>query len=177
MSHLTLARPYAKAAYLYAKEKGEVEPWFDFLGELGLLFASRKMLSLLKNPKLQVSILLDVLFHQLQHQPNANMRHYLQVLAENKRLDCLPDIVALFARDWQHDRAVREVEVISTEALSKTQLSDLETALTKRFNQRIFIHASVDPLLIGGVMIRSNDYVMDGSLLGQLKRLKHTLMQ
>jgi F-type H+-transporting ATPase subunit delta len=177
MKNLSLARPYAKAAYLYAKEHLQVEPWFDFLGELGVLFADINMLKLIKNPKLSRAVLLETLTSALKHKPTVPMLHFLQQLAEKNRLELLPEIVELFARDWQKDRTVREVEITATQKLSDKQLAELQTSLTHQFKQPVFIEVVIDERLIGGLIIRSGDYVMDGSLRGQLKRLKHTLMQ
>lgn len=176
MKNYVLARPYAKAAYLYAKEKGVVEPWFDFLGELGVLFADRNTVALLKNPRLSDEVLLDVLISSLSTRPTTEMQNFLQLLAEKKRLSVLPEIVECYARDWENDRAVRHVDIISTTPLSKKELADLRETLEIRLGQPVFLEPSIDESLIGGMMIRSDDYVMDGSLKGQLSRLRQALM-
>ncbi len=176
MKNYVLARPYAKAAYLYAKEKGVVPAWFDFLGALGVLFADRKTLELLKNPRLSDDILVEVLIVALPQYPSPEMQNFLRTVAQAKRLPVLPEMVECFARDWQQDRTVRHVNVTSTVTLTAAELHDLKLTLEAEWKRPVFIEPAIDESLIGGIMIQSDDYVMDGSLKGQLSRLRQSLM-
>ncbi len=175
MKNYTLARPYAKAAYLYAKEHHAVQAWFDFLGKLGVLFADRDMQNLLQNPQLPKATLLAILAENLSPKPDAGMQNFLHELTVQQRLAVLPEMVELFAEDWQKDRQVKEFNITSAAELSKSEVAELEKNLTAQFAQPVFLTLHVDQSLIGGMMIQSGDYVMDGSLKGQLDRLKYSL--
>ena len=175
MKNYVLARPYAKAAYLYAKEQGAVETWFQFLGQLGLLFAEHAMQNLLQNPQLPKEMLLDIIAENLSPKPDASMQNFLHELAVQHRLPFLPEMVELFAEDWQKDRQVKEFNITSAMELSKTEVAELEKNLAAQFKQPAFLTLQIDQSLIGGMMIQSGDYVLDGSLKGQLNRLKYSL--
>jgi F-type H+-transporting ATPase subunit delta len=175
MKNYTLARPYAKAAYLYAKEQHAVEAWFAFLGHLGVLFADQEMQSLLQNPLLSSEVLIEVLLEQIQPRPDAGMENFLREITRQHRLVVLPEMVELFAEDWQKDRQVKEFNVTSAAELSQSALSELEKNLSVQFGQPVFLTLKIDESLIGGMVIQSGDYVVDGSLKGQLNRLKYSL--
>ncbi len=175
MKNYTLARPYAKAAYLYAKEHETVDAWFAFLGQLGLLFADQAMQNLLQNPQLSKADLMAVISDTMSPKPDQGMHNFLHELTLRQRLAVLPEMVELFAEDWQKDRQVKEVMVTSAAELSKTDVAELEKNLTARFKQPVFLTMQIDESLIGGLMIQSGDYVVDGSLKGQLNRLKYSL--
>jgi F-type H+-transporting ATPase subunit delta len=175
MKNYTLARPYAKAAYLYAKEHHTVQLWFTFLGELGVLFADHAMQNLLENPQLPKATLLAIITENLSAKPDVGMQNFLRELTLQQRLAVLPEMVELFAEDWQKDRQVKEFTVTSANALSKVEVAELEKNLSAQFKQPVFLTLQIDPTLIGGLMIQSGDYVVDGSLKGQLNRLKYSL--
>ncbi|MCX7122578.1 MAG: F0F1 ATP synthase subunit delta [Gammaproteobacteria bacterium] len=175
MKNDTLARPYAKAAYLYAKEQGTVELWFQFLGKLGLVFADHTMQNLLQNPQLPKETLLAIITENMSPSPDQGMQNFLKELTHQQRLAVLPEMVELFAEDWQMDRHVKEFTVSSATALSTAQITELEQNLTAQFKQPVFLTLKIDESLMGGMMIQSGDYVVDGSLKGQLNRLKYSL--
>ncbi len=175
MKNHTLARPYAKAAYQYAKETGKVEAWFKFLGQMGVLFAERSMQNLLHHPELSALVLVDTILTQFEGNVESGMANFLKEVALQKRLNVLPEMVELFAEDWQKDRQVKEFTVTSATALSKAEKAELEKTLSAQFNGPVFLSFNIDQGLIGGVMIQSGDYVVDGSLKGQLTRLKYAL--
>ena len=175
MKNYTLARPYAKAAYLYAKETATVEAWFQFLGKLGLLFAEQSMQNLLQNPQLPKDLLLDIISKNTEPKPDAGMKNFLRELMLQQRLAVLPEMVELFAEDWQKDRQVKEFNIRSAVELTPAEVKELEENLAAQFKQPVFLTLEIDTSLIGGILIQSGDYVVDGSLKGQLNRLKYSL--
>ncbi len=174
MKHLSQARPYAHAAYLFAKERGVVAQWGEFLNKLAEIFSDEALLVLLKHPKFDPAVVIEILLDKLSNQ-DIHAKNFLLLLAENHRLMLLPEIAELFAECVKRDAAIREVTLTSAMKLAKSEIKTIEKNLEAQFKQPIHITITEDPTLIGGVIVRSGDYVLDASLQGQLQHLKQNL--
>ena len=171
---LTVARPYAKAAFEYARDHEALDSWSKALGFLSAAVANNDVRRLLGSPKLEndkkVALLSDMLPEQ-----STDVSRFLDTLADQGRLLALPFI----AEQFEHLRADHEqrVEVLVTSAyeLDSQQQTKLANALKKRLNREISITTQVDKALIGGVILRAGDTVIDGSVRGRLNRLSEAL--
>src|SRR5690606_25555099 len=102
-------------------------------------------------------------------------RNLVQLLAENRRLQLLPLIREQFdALKLQRQQSV-DVELISAQPLDQGQQDKLAQALARKLERSINITTSVDESLLGGVLIRAGDTVIDGSIRGRLTKLAEAL--
>ena len=171
---LTVARPYAKAAFEYARDHEALDSWSQALGFLSTAVANSDVRRLLGSPKLEndkkVALLSDMLPEQ-----NADVSRFLDTLADQGRLTALPFIAEQFEYlRAEHEQRV-EVTVTSAYELDGEQQTKLADALKKRLNREISITTQVDKSLIGGVILRAGDTVIDGSVRGRLNRLSEAL--
>ncbi len=172
---LTVARPYAKAAFEYARDHDALDSWSQSLNFLGVVVANSDVRRLLGNPiygnDKKVSLLTDM----TPGEQDDALHRFLVVLAEQGRLTSLKSI----AEQFEHLRAEHEqrieVNVISAYKLDSKQKTKLANALKKRLNREISITTRVDKSLIGGVILRAGDTVIDGSVRGRLNRLSEAL--
>ncbi len=102
---------------------------------------------------------------------DANGRALLDLLAENDRIDYLPEIATHFDELKAEHQNVADVEVVSAAALNDAQQQRLAGALRARLRRDVRLHCTVDPSLIGGAVVRSGDLLIDGSLANKLQRL------
>jgi F-type H+-transporting ATPase subunit delta len=101
--------------------------------------------------------------------------NFIRTLAEHDRLPLIPVIAELYEQHKaEHDRSI-VVEVESAFELSDDQQKTLATALTKRLDRTVTPHVTINPALIGGVLIRAGDLVIDGSVRGKLDKLAEAL--
>ncbi len=175
MKNYALARPYAKAAYLFASEAHTLEAWSDFLGKMDHLLNDEAIKNALNHPHFKAQSFISLVIEKLGPHAVPAFRNFLQLLAEKNRLSVLPEIEELFLADMKKGRDHRVVTVKTAFKLTKTALKALETRLSKQFNETIDMAVVEDASLIGGMIIESGDYVEDASLSGQLQRLKQTL--
>ena len=157
---LTLARPYAKAAFAYASEQGATDNWST---ALNLLSAA---------PAEQVSIFAKV----LGEDQTAAVSNFLTLLAENNRLALLPEIQAEYEQLKSQNNNNVDVVIESAFPLSADQEQVLKAALEKRFNSTVSIVVEVNPALIAGVVIRAGDQVIDDSALNKLEKMRTRLL-
>jgi len=171
----TLARPYARAAFEYAREHDVVGSWSEQLAGVAAVAADERVAAALDNPSLtderQAAILNEVCGEQCGPQ----MQNFVRVLAANRRLPLLPEI----RRQFELLKAARErsvdVEVISAFDLPQQTMEKLAGVLGKKLEREVMVSAKTDRGLLGGVLIRAGDTVIDGSVRGRLNKLAEAL--
>jgi len=168
----TLARPYARAVFLLAKEEGRFKDVSESLAFSAQASETPEIAALLDDPRIAPGRLIDLLIH-----PEAadSMRRFLALLAENGRLSLLPEIYALFEQLRAENEHVIKARITSATPLSDAELQPLVQALKKRFGSEIEVSTAVDPALNGGALIDAGDIVIDGSVRNKLARLQASL--
>jgi len=170
---MTLARPYARAAFGLAREHGRLPQWSNLLGFAAAVAKDEGAQALLGHPRLSLDDTLGLLLPAGDIDPN--FRQYLVVLADNRRLALLPEISAQYdALRAEAERTVN-VTVTSAQPLGAQEVQTLTQALERRFGGAIALSQAVDPELIGGAVIDAGDVVIDGSVRGKLARLEASL--
>jgi len=106
---------------------------------------------------------------------NDNARRFVQVLAENRRLQLLPQIYQQFEVLKANREKTVEVSVVTASEISTEQQDKLASALSKKLEREVNMQVSIDGSLIGGVVIRAGDTVIDGSIRGRLAKLAEVL--
>ena len=172
-STLTLARPYARAAFALARESGRLQPWSDLLAFAATVASDQRVQSLLGNPKLQVADAVGLLLPNGDSDPT--FAQFLTVLADNGRLALLPDVAALYAELLAESQHIVKAKITSATALDAAELAKLKAALMKRFGREVEVETALDPELLGGAVIDAGDIVIDGSLRSKLARLESAL--
>ena len=167
----TVARPYAKAAFAYAREQGKLDAWSGWLGTARAVVLSEEFGALERSPAVGTRQLVELVAGVCGDALDANARAFLDLLAENGRLDYLPEIATRFEELKAEDQNVADVEVTSAVELSDAQRERLAVALRKRLHRDVRLHCHVDPALIGGAVVRSGDMLIDGSIASRLERL------
>ncbi len=108
---------------------------------------------------------------------NDRGRKFVQVLAQNKRLDIIAEISAQFEALRAAEEQTLDVEVISAYPISDSESATLREGLARKFAKAVNLSSSVDSSLIGGAVIRAGDTVIDGSIRGKLNKLAETLQR
>jgi F-type H+-transporting ATPase subunit delta len=171
----TLARPYAKAAFEYAREHGALGEWAEQLATLAAVSSDPGMAAVLNDPSLtdeqQSGTLADVCGDVL----GAPARNFIAILASNKRLGLLPEIYSQFALFKANQEKSVDVEVVSAFELEDAARDKLAAALGKRLEREVKVTTATDENLLGGVLIRAGDLVIDGSVRGRLNKLAEAM--
>jgi F-type H+-transporting ATPase subunit delta len=167
----TIARPYAKAAFDYARGAGAFAAWSQGLKTAAAVVADPRVAALIKNPRVTAAEVAGLVTGVAGDALDEAMRNFLQVLAENHRLLLLPEIAAHYEAERARVENTVDVEIVSAVPLSAAQADKLSAALAKRLGRSVRMTKSIDPALLGGAVIRAGDMVIDGSLKGRLQRL------
>ncbi len=181
---LTLARPYARAAYAIARDTGDAQSWSDALAFAAQLAADPRVQSLLGHPQLSRSDAVALLSAPAARNAGAPdlfgsdlFGNFLALLADNRRLPLLADIAGLFEALRADAERIVKARITSATTLPAAELESIKVALKRRFGRDVELTTAVDESLIGGAVIDAGDVVIDGSLKSKLGRLQSALAQ
>jgi F-type H+-transporting ATPase subunit delta len=167
----TIARPYAKAAFQYARDANDFAGWSQALARLAEIVADPRVAALTKSPQWTAADVANLTIDVGGASLNPGMQNFVRVLAENHRLLLLPEIAAHYEEFRSAVENTVDVEVVSAVKLDAAQSGKLSAALAKRLKRNVRMKNSVDATLLGGAVLRAGDLVIDGSLKGRLERL------
>ncbi|MCF6354649.1 MAG: F0F1 ATP synthase subunit delta [Candidatus Polarisedimenticolaceae bacterium] len=169
--NLTIARPYAEAVFGRARESDKLDHWLDTLGLLAAIVQDERVAAAISNPKLEsdqrISMMLDICAKHL----DAEGRNLVRLLVHNSRLSVLPEIASIYEGLKNESQGSLDVEIVSAYKMTKAQENTLAAALKKRLDREIRVTSEINRDLIGGVIIRAGDLVIDGSVQGRLRKL------
>ena len=170
-----LARPYGLAAFNQAREEGNVEEWNNMLQLLTLIMQDATMRGLTANPKVNDQQLAELIIDVGGDGLSKTGGNLVRLMAENERLTEMADVAAVFEAERDATEGRSHVEVTSAFALTETQQKTIADSMSKRLGTEVDVSVTVDESLIGGVVIRAGDTVIDASLRGRLDQLGQTL--
>lgn len=171
----TLARPYARAAFEFARENNSLDSWSSSLALAAAVSQDSTVAKLLDSPTLTAEKKAIALTKICGDQLQVNVKAFVGVLAENKRLGLLAHISNLFENLKAKQEKFSDVQIVSAFELD----SGVEKALADKLKTVLMVDVAlktkIDKSLIGGVIVRSGDTVIDGSIKGRLSKLAETL--
>jgi F-type H+-transporting ATPase subunit delta len=171
----TVARPYAEAAFKLADEAHALGKWSEMLAALALVAENERVRAAIPDPNLTDAQVAGLFISILAGKLTGEAENFVRVLAQNGRLELLPEIRQQFEARKNEREGVVEAEVQSAFELNQAQLADLVQRLEKKTGRKVRAHVSVDRELIGGVKIVLGDKVIDGSARAQLGALETAL--
>ena len=171
---ITLARPYARAAFEVAQGAGTLDAWSQALEFAAAVAADAQVTALAGDPRVSAAQL--VALHLPSGTPaDAPFALFLGEMAEQRRLGLLPEVAALYAAFKRESESQLLVKVTSAMALDAAQTEQLRVSLQRRFKRDIALQTDVDPTLLAGVVIDTGSEVIDGSARGRLAQLASAL--
>jgi F-type H+-transporting ATPase subunit delta len=173
---ITVARPYALAAFDEARKNNDLKGWSDVLLTAASAVENEQVRTLIMSPRVQKQQLQD-LFLALcgGDKLNKQVRNFIKILIEGQRLILLPEITAMF--EVMRAEAEKSVDVVVTSAfdLNDAQKQKITAAMKKRLGREIRLNCETNPKLLGGIVIRAGDKVIDGSARTHLTELANAL--
>lgn len=173
--YTTSARPYARAVYTLATETSSVDSWGDALTLLAAVATDASMQELLDQPQLSKEQKGELMLKVVSDKLNQQQQNLVRLMAENDRLRALPEVAHQFEIYRAEAEGKVEAEVISAFALTSEQEKAITKMLKSKLGRDVSITTSTDESLIGGVIIKAGDTIIDGSMKSQLESLAISL--
>lgn len=172
---ITLARPYAKAAFEVALAANELDAWSQALRLLANVAENDKVRRRLLSPALTAAQQSETLINLCGDELSPKVHKLINVLVENKRLTLLVEIAELFEALKAVQESTVDVEMSTAFELNQEIVNKITQALKTRLNREIKLQIRVDKHLIGGAVIRAGDTVIDSSVRGKLTKLAEAM--
>jgi F-type H+-transporting ATPase subunit delta len=172
---LTTARPYAQAAFEEALKLSELKIWSEKLVSLSEAISYPEVREVVTSPRVAKSKIESLMEGLSGGNVSVQQRNFIRVLVENQRLLLLPEIAVLF--EALRAEAERTVNVVVDSAfeLSDAQQEKIISSLKTRLGREIKLVCKVNKELLGGVVIRAGDKVIDGSARTRLGEMANAL--
>lgn len=172
----TVARPYARAAFSKALDEASgLANWSRMLALLSAAVQSQPVRFALDNPRLtteqEARLVTDIMGDAL----SVKGRNFVSILASNGRMALLPAIHEIYEMLKAHHEKTMDVTLTSAFEISTDDSRKLAEALKKRLQREVHLSSTVDKSLLGGVIIRTEDTVIDNSVRGRLQKLARVL--
>jgi F-type H+-transporting ATPase subunit delta len=173
--NLTLARPYAEAAFALARAGKSLDAWETALARMGAVAGDVRVRAIVGDPKVSPEQVAN-LFIDTVGKLSDDQKNFVTILVDNERLLVLPEIHTLFLELKNKHEGVKQAHITSAFPLDDKALKSLIDELEPRFNCKLDVTVSVNPELIGGVRIAVGDEVIDASVRGKLASMAAALM-
>ncbi len=172
---VTIARPYAEAAFGLAKERGELDKWSSALALMAAVYEDPQMQAALANPKVTTADVERLMLSICGERLDGNARNFVQLLVRNGRLVVLPELRHLFEQLKAEHEGLVEARISTAYPLDDAQLRQIVSVLSNRYKKNVSPAVDVDPELIGGIKVQVGDKVWDASVRGRLQQMAATL--
>lgn len=168
---ITVARPYAQAAFDEAQKKGELKAWSEMLHSAAQAVEQQDMQTVITSARVATAQLNNLMLAVCGGNLSVTAQNFIKLLVENKRLIVLPQILEMF--ETLRAEAEKSVDVVVTSAfdLTEAQKQKIAAALKVRMGREIKLSCETNRELLGGVVIRAGDKVIDGSARTRLSEL------
>lgn len=171
----TIARPYAQAVFQLARERNALDKWSNMLEAGDRIVRDPALSELIDDPRVNQQQLIEIVLAAAADYLDEQGANFIRLLVQNDRLNQLPEIRELFESFRREAEQTVEARVITAFPLTEAQQRQIGEALEKRLGHTVVLTETVDESLLGGMMIRIGDRVIDGSITSQLSRLARNL--
>jgi ATP synthase F1 delta subunit len=167
-----VAEVYARALFEAADDKQVLDPVHDQLGQFAdALNQNRELVQFFFSPYFSVDQKKDGL-HRAVEGAEPVFMNFLEALLERHRMPVIFRIRSRFDRLWEDEHKLLPVEVTSAVQLDEGTVSSIGESIGKQLDRTVELSSSVDPNIIGGIVLRVGNFVLDASIRGRLEKLR-----
>ena len=170
------ARRYAEAAFDVAQRDGTIEAWRSELEAASAVIGDERAISALANPALPIDQRSMAVAGLLKGIASGPVQNLIQLLLRRGRIEELGRVAAEFRRLDDRRQGITHATVTSAAPLTPDEVRALTARLEQSTGGRIALKTEVDESLLGGLVVRVGDRLIDGSVRGRLERLRNQLI-
>ncbi len=169
------ARRYAEAAFEIAGRDQAVDAWLGDLDTASAALAEPRAVRLLDNPAVPLADRERVVRDALGGRISDKALNLILLLVRRGRADVLGGVASEFRRLRDQHQGISHAAVTSAAPLDEAEIDGLRERLADMTRGPVEISFEVDPTILGGVVVRIGDRLIDGSIRGRLERLRNRL--
>ncbi len=170
------AKRYAKALFEITKDSELLEKVEQDLHlVVKVIYSNEDIKNFLNHPQITREVKKDIINSAFSKNISQITKNFIFQLIDNNRQDALEGILSEYIKMANNYRGIIDVEALSVVALNDVEKEKITNSFTKRFNKQIRLKNTIDPSIIGGMIVRIGDKVYDGSIRTKLKVMKRNL--
>ncbi len=170
MSGMPSARRYARAAFEIASERNALREWTSALSLVGASLAHEDLLALLNAPQVPNGVKMKGIDTVLG-ETDQLIRNMLYLLVERDQIRLLPEIIVEFGHAADEARGIARAQVTTAVPLDEQQSKLVQEKLGSVVGKDVVISRVVDPSILGGLVARVGDSMLDASTKTKLRDL------
>ncbi len=171
----SIARPYAQAIFELARDAGNFEHWSENLKNLSDIVSLPDMQAVLSDPRIARNQVLDIVLKIGGSEFDELTQNFVRVLSHYRRLPIVPQIAKQYETLRAAEQGIIDAELETAYEIDDNQLSQLIDAMQNKLGRKVRLTRKLNADLIGGVVIRAGDWVIDDSIRARLDKLSSTL--
>ena len=172
---ITVARPYAMAAWRHAESNGKVDLWSEMLALMADIVRNETMAKIVGDPRVDAGQLSRLMLDICGGRLNKEAESLVRILVENGKLGLMPEIASVYASLKSEAGGAVDATVLAAFPVNAKLEQEIAAAMQKRLNREMNFTTEEDKSLLGGVVIRVGDMVIDASIKGQIEALANEL--
>jgi F-type H+-transporting ATPase subunit delta len=177
MRDQTIARNYAETLLALARKANDLAGYGAMIGDVAeALRRDDRLRRFLESPRISAAQKNEVLAHAFQDRMPRLFVRFLQALVSNRRQLLIPEIAIEYQTLVDEVEGRLHADVTVAHAMDDEERSTIARQLTRTFGRQVVPHVRVNPAILGGVVIRVGDTVMDGSVRRRLAVLRNTML-
>jgi F-type H+-transporting ATPase subunit delta len=174
----TVARSYAAALFELGQRTGEAEAFGRALARVaGLIESDRRIREFLRSPKIDPSTKKDALAQALGRTVPAYVLDFLKVMIDKRRQNLVPQVASEYGLMLDEQMGRLNAQVTLAHEPDERQEEDIAARLSELLGKAVVPHIRVDPDILGGIVVRFGDRVLDGSLRRRLRTLRKQMLE
>ena len=170
------AKRYAQAVFSLGKEQGTLDAWSNDLAVLSRIVADDRIAVYLTNPSVAAERRIEAIESSLGANVQPEARNLARMLIERDRTMLIPDIREMFDAQLRAERGIAVAQVTSAEQLSDAEQDFIRQRLEAMTGRKVELAIRIDPEIIGGIIVRIGDQVIDGSVRNKLEKMRSRLL-
>ena len=174
---ITVARPYAVAAWRHAEAEGKVDLWAEMLQLMADIVRNETMSKIVTDPRVGTDRLSQLMLDICGGRISDTAESFIKLLVENGKLSLMPEIYAVFAAMKAEAGGAVDATLLAAYPVNAKFEQSIAAAMQKKLNREVKFTTEEDKSLLGGVIIRAGDMVIDASIRGQIESLANELRQ
>jgi F-type H+-transporting ATPase subunit delta len=170
------AKRYAQAIFSLGKERDTLDAWQGDLALLADIVGDGRVATYLINPSVTADRKLTTLESALDTNVQPETRNLAKMLIDRNRTNLIPEIREIFDDQVRAERGVVVADVTTAELLTEAERELIREKLERLTGKKVELALHVDPDIIGGIIVRIGDQVIDGSVRNKLEKLRSRLV-
>ena len=177
MNASTIGRNYAEALLTLARKNGDIEEWGELLNAISTAMREDQTLrTFLESPKLAASQKIDILEKALGRRVPHLFLRYIDTVIQKRRQMLIPEIALEYQTLLDESENRLHANVTVAREPGEPERDALARQLSRLFGKRVVPHISTNPAILGGLIVKVGDTVMDGSVRKRLSVLKQRML-